>query len=647
MTQQTRLGGTHGRILHVDLTTGTTMVETPDIEVYRKLVGGRGLVAYLLLRDLPPESDPLGPENMLIFAPGILQGTGLPGSGRHGVGAKSPLTGALASSEAGGWFGHEFKRAGLDALIIRGRAKQPVYLWIRDGRAEIRPATHLWGKNTAETEALIREELDDKRARVAQIGIAGESLCLFSAIMHDVCRAAGRGGLGAVMGSKNLKAVAVSGNTTPQIADRTRLRAVAKWLIENYETKVGWGVKMGTTIALRGLAMAGGLPTQNFREPVFEGWEEITGDRLMETLSRDRDTCVACPIHCKQVVSYDDPLGRYTVDPAFGGPEYEAVAAFGSNCGISDLPAISKANELCNAYGLDVISTGVVLAFVMECVESGLLTATDTQGYIPRWGDPMAIIEGVELISKRQGFGDAMADGVRRLAARVGHGAERIAVHVKGLEVPMHEPRFKVAQGVGYAVAPVGADHMMNIHDVHYASPGEGVDRVNAVLQTDPLPPGEMSERKMQLFFHEVRWKHFHDCAVVCLFYPYRYHHLAEALSAVTGSEYSIEDVLIVGERAQALSRLFNMREGFARDDDQLPPRLMEPFRSGPLSGAGLTPESFDWALRRYYEMMGWDPETGEPTTSCLERLGVNGLFGEIEKQIAGAPNNPDTGGGK
>jgi len=239
------------------------------------------------------------------------------------------------------------------------------------------------------------------------------------------------------------------------------------------------------------------------------------------------------------------------------------------------------------------------------------------------------MIQGIELIGKRQGFGDRMANGVRRLAAEIGHGAEDLALHVKGLELPMHEPRFKVAQGIGFAVAPVGADHMMNIHDVHYASPGEGVERVNAVFETGPLPPGELSERKLQLFFHELRWKHFHDCAVLCLFYPYRYHHLAEALSAVTGTEYSVEDVLVVGERAQALSRLFNLREGFTRADDRLPQRLMRPFDRGPIAGGGASPEAFEWGLSRYYEMMGWDPETGEPTDVCLERLGLTALLGQ------------------
>ena len=250
MSKQQTLGATYGKILHVDLTTGAIEVETPDPEVYRKLVGGRALVAYLLLRDLPAGADPLGPENRLIFAPGILQGTNLPGTGRHGIGAKSPLAGALASSEAGGWWGHEFKRAGFDALVVRGRAEQPVYLWIKDGHVEIRFAAHLWGKETGPVEALIRLELADDHVRVAQIGIAGEHQVRIAAVMHDVNRAAGRGGLGAVMGSKNLKAVAVRGRMALPVADRTPLTELSKWLGSVYEEKLVWAVKRGTHLEM-------------------------------------------------------------------------------------------------------------------------------------------------------------------------------------------------------------------------------------------------------------------------------------------------------------------------------------------------------------------------------------------------------------
>ena len=271
------VGGTWGKFLHVDLTSGRQWVEQPSDELYLKLVGGRALVAYLLLRDLPPETDPLGPDNLLIFAPGILQGSNLPGSGRHGVGAKSPLTGAIASAEVGGWWGHEFKRTGFDALILHGRSDRPVYLWIHDGQAEIRPAENLWGGDTADVEWAIQDELADKRVRVAQCGVAGENQVLFASIMHDINRAAGRGGLGAVMGSKQLKAVAVRGTMNPPVAVRKRVGAVSKWLGDNYETLTAWAVKIGTVQGVRNWGRVGALPPLHFTEPLLGERESITG----------------------------------------------------------------------------------------------------------------------------------------------------------------------------------------------------------------------------------------------------------------------------------------------------------------------------------------------------------------------------------
>ena len=631
MTAQARapLGGAHGKILHVDLTSGQVKIETPDQYIYRTLIGGRALITYLLLRDLPPGADPLGPENRLIFAPGILQGTNLPGTGRHGVGAKSPLTGALGSSEAGGWWGHEFKGTGFDALVIRGRAAQPVYLWINDGEVEVRPAEHLWGKETAEVAALLHKELGDHKVKIAQIGIAGENQVRFAAIMHDVNRAAGRNGLGAVMGSKNLKAVVVRGTKPPSLVDRKRIVTVARWLGQNYQVDAAWAVRMGTPGGVSSLGLISALPTRNFQDPIFPGREKISGELMHETILKGRDTCMVCPIACKQVVAHED-AGEYNLAPVYGGPEYETLAALGSNCGVDDLLAVAKANERCAAYGLDTISAGATIAFVMECVDRGLLTADATGGYLPRWGDSQAMLAGVELIARREGFGDKMAEGVARLAADIGHGAEAFALHVKGQELPMHEPRLKAAMGLGYAVAPVGADHMMNIHDTDFARPGYRLRRVNSVYKVDPLPPDDLGEEKMNLFYHEVNWMHALDCCLICMFHPYRYEHVAEALSGATGIEYRIEDVLAIGERAQTLGRLFNYRQGFTAADDRLPSRVMKAFNTGPLAGIEITPDSFDWALHRFYELMGWDRETGTPLPERIEALGLAKLLADI-----------------
>jgi len=576
---------------------------------------------------MPSGADALGPDNILVFAPGILQGTNLPGTGRHGIAAKSPAGGAIASSEAGGWWGHELKRAGLDALVVHGHAEQPVYLWITDGNVEIRPAGHLWGKETGPVEALIRSELSDDKVRVAQIGVGGENQARIACVMHDVNRAAGRGGLGAVMGSKRLKAVAVRGRKAVPVADRAPLAELGKWLGSVYEEEMVWAVKRGTIGGIINLGKIGALPTRNFRDPMFDGREGISGALMMETIRTGRDTCAVCPVRCKQVVEYHDPAGRYSLDPIYGGPEYESMAALGSYCCVSSLHAMAKANERCAAYGLDTISAGSVIAFVMECVEKGLLTAQDTGGYLPQWGDGDAMLQGIEMMARSRGFGAKMSGGVQRLAAEVGRGSEELAMHVKGVELPMHEPRLKAGMGLGYAVAPVGADHMMDIHDTSYSAPGGALERVNAVYPVGPLPPGDLGAEKVNLFYHEVNWQHFLDCAVVCMHYPYDYQQMATALTAATGTEYTIRDVLAVGERAQTLSRLFNYQEGLTESDDRLPRRVMKPFDSGPLAGIEITPESFATARRSYYELMGWDPDTGRPTPERVAALGLAGLI--------------------
>jgi aldehyde:ferredoxin oxidoreductase len=627
------LGGTHGRILHVDLTLGKTQVEQPPKDFYRLLVGGRAVATYLLLRDLARETDPLDPDNLLIFAPGIMQGTNFPGAGRHGVAGKSPLTGALGSSEVGGWWGHEFKRSGYDALVIRGRAGSPVYLWIHDGEVEIRPAGHLWGMMTAPAEAAIREELGDGRVRVAQIGPGGENLVRYAAVMHDVNRAAGRNGLGALMGSKNLKAVAVRGTGQVPVADRARVRAIARWLGENYKDVMGWataGIGRGTQDGVTNNSVQGGLPTRNFGSPIFEHAELLSGKRNYEMFFKGRDTCQGCPVSCKQVFENEDEEPYRRLDPVYGGAEYEAMAAFGSCCDVSDNLAVLKANELANAYGLDAISAGVSIAFVMECFENGVLTADDTGGLAFHWGDPELLVRAVEMIGRREGFGDVLAEGVARMAARFGPASEPFNMTVKGQELPMHEPRLKHAMGVGYAVAPIGADHMINMHDTMFNRDGSAIQRVNTALAEPigPVPRDVLNEDKMKIFSHELNFRHFEDCALICHFYAYDYGQLAEALSGVSGAEYGIQDIMAVGARAQTLSRLFNLREGFTADDDRLPRRVMEAFDSGPIAGSAASEADFDWFRRRFYEVMKWEPETGEPTDECLGDLNLDGLLG-------------------
>jgi aldehyde:ferredoxin oxidoreductase len=632
--EESMIGGVHGKILHVDLTSGDAYVEHPPDDLYRLLAGGRALVAYLLLRDLPPETDPLSPDNLLIFAPGMMQGTSFPGAGRHGVGGKSPLTGALGSSEVGGWWGHEFKRTGFDALVVHGRAGSPVYLWIKDGTVEMRPADDLWGQKTAPAQAAIRRELGDERVRVAQVGPAGENRVRYAAIIHDVNRAAGRNGLGALMGSKNLKAVAVRGTLKVPVADRSRATQVARWLGENYQDLMGWaaaGIGRGTQDGLLNGSEVGNLPTRNFGQPVFEHARLLSGERNYAMFLKDRDTCHGCPVRCKQVFENvdEDPYRR--LDPVYGGAEYEAMAAFGSCCDVSDNLAVLKANELANAYGLDAISTGVSIAFAMECFENGILTTEDTGGLEYHWGNAGLLVRSVEMIARREGFGDVLAEGVNRMAARFGPESQPFNITVKGQELPMHEPRVKHALGVGYAVAPVGADHMMNMHDTAFVRDGRSLRRVNSALDEPigPVPRDMLNEDKLAIFYNELNFAHALDCALICQFYCYDYDHVAEALSGVSGLEYGIHDVLAIGERAQTLSRLFNLREGLTAEDDRLPRRIMTPFDSGPVEGSAARAEDFAWFKRGFYERMGWDPDSGAPSHKRLQELELDRLLSQ------------------
>jgi aldehyde:ferredoxin oxidoreductase len=387
---------------------------------------------------------------------------------------------------------------------------------------------------------------------------------------------------------------------------------------------------MGTPAGVVGLERLGALPTRNFQDFRFQNAAQIGGQHMYETILKERDSCMVCPITCKQVVEHQGHEGRYSIDPVYGGPEYETLASLGSNCYVDDLLAVAKANERCAAYGLDTISTGGTIAFVMECVECGLLTADDTGGFLPQWGDPEAMLQAVDLIARREGFGDKMANGVARLAAQIGKGAEEFALHTKGLEVAMHEPRFKPGMLIGFATSPLGGDHITSVQDSDYANPGNNVDRVNAVYKVEPLERYDLGEEKLHLIYYETNWHHFLDCGVMCYFHPYCYEHMAEALSGATGVEYSIHDVLAVGERANTLGRLFNYREGFTQSDDKVPRRFMKAFEEGPIAGEALAPEMFERLLRRYYELMGWDRETGYPLPERLETLGLSELLADI-----------------
>ncbi len=404
--------GVNGKILRVNLTDRTIKVEEPEEKFYRKHLGGRGLISYYLLKELEPGIDPLSPENLLIFAVGPLTGGPFAGAGRSSVGAKSPLTGGYGDSEGGGFWPAEFASAGYDALLVEGAADEPVYIWIDDGEVEIRSAENIWGKKLGEAERLIKQELGEKNLRVSQIGPAGENQVRYACIINDLAHAHGRTGMGAVMGSKNLRAVAVKGGEGPEIADRDKVMEQARWMAQNGRDEAYGLYDTGTAGITLSLSESGGLPTRNFQQGQFENAEKISGQKLRDTILKDRETCHACPINCKRVVETDD------IDPQYGGPEYETIGSLGSNCGIDDLEAISKGHELCNSYGLDTISTGMNISFAMECFENGVINEEDTGGLQLNFGNAEAMLTLIEQIAKGKGFGKKLVKGVRHAAEK-------------------------------------------------------------------------------------------------------------------------------------------------------------------------------------------------------------------------------------
>jgi aldehyde:ferredoxin oxidoreductase len=609
--------GYNGRILRVNLTNQTFEVEEPDEIFYRTYFGGRNFIAYYLLNELKPSIDPLEPDNKLIFATGVLTGAPTGGTGRNSVGAKSPLTGLYGEAEAGGFFGSELKKAGFDALIIEGKAVKPVYLWIKDGQVEFKDATHLWGKKVACADKQIKAELNDKLIRTALIGPGGEKLVRFACILNDIVHAYGRTGMGAVMGSKNLKGVAVRGRGKVEYANRQKLAAIAKWLIDNVDSYCGWAKFAGTPGSLLGHNAAGGLPTRNYSSGYFEKAEEISGEKMHATILVGRDTCFACPVRCKQVVEVKEP---YQVDRIYGGPEYETLAAFGSLCGVSDLKAIAKANELCNANSLDTISAGAAVAFAMDCFEHGIITTADTEGLDLKFGNARAMLELVQQITDRQGLGAILAEGVEKAAQTFGKGAEKLAVHVKGQPLPFHDGRLKQGTGLGYALSPTGADHNHNMLDDFYAPGGFGMGEMTALGILEPLATNCLDHRKVRMYAYHTMWKSLLNCFGLCMFMPYSYQQQAELVQAVTGWNTSTWELAKVGERSINLTRIFNLREGMTAKDDTLPPRLFEV----PIGDKGyvVEPEQLQLAIKTYYAMMGWDEE-GRPTLAKLQELGI------------------------
>ncbi|MBN1685261.1 MAG: aldehyde ferredoxin oxidoreductase family protein [Spirochaetales bacterium] len=603
--------GYSGKILRVNLSTSKITVENPEELFYRRYLGGWGFVGYFLLKELKQGIDPLGPENKLIFAPGIFTGVQLSGSGRSAVGAKSPLTGGFGEGDVGGYFGAELARAGWDTVIFEGKAKKPVYLSIKDDKYELKDASHVWGKDTWETQEILKEELGDSRTRFSLIGPAGERLILFSCIINDDNRAAGRSGLGAVMGSKNLKAVAVRGTVGKDVADEDKLKELRNWVAKDAKPMWEGMQQYGTDGGLLGLNAGSGLPTRNFKDGQFAEAENVSGQTMADTILVGRPTCYACVIRCKREVEIPD--GPYKTDKKYGGPEYETIGSIGTNCGVGDLAAIAKGNALCNGAGLDTIGAGMMVSFAMECFENGIITENDMGGVKANFGNADAMLRLLEMLNNREGIGDLLAQGYKPCIEKWGKKAEKFAIHNKWQPFPMHEPRYKFGLGLGYAMSPTGGDHMHNIHDQMVESE-RGLGGVRPYSVLEPMPAQELSPSKVRVLYYHTMTQTLKNMIGMCHFPPWNPNHVTDIVKAVTGWDTSLFELFKAAERGWTMARAFNLREGLTAEDDTIPERFFESFESGPLKGVAHDHKQFDRMKALYYQLAGWDKKTGEPT---------------------------------
>lgn len=624
--------GYHGKILHLDLTHNQFHVEEPPEAFYREWMGGSALALTYILRQTPPEIDALDPRNTLVLAASVLTGVPLAGLSRLTVAAKSPLTGCIGDSQCGGFFPSEFKFAGFDAVVVTGRAEHPVYLWLENGRYELRSAGHLRGRTTGEVQDTLRAELGDKRIEVLQCGLAGENGVRFASLMNNANRAAGRTGMGAVMASKNLKAVAVRGNLRPTLADPAGVKRLSRWGVENLKNKDVYMLSQGGTAgSIAWSSDNGGLSAYNWASGTFEGSKQIDGSIINQSILERRDTCYACLVRCKPVDTIPD--GPYPVDPVYGGPEYETLFSFGSSCGISDLAAVAYANQLCNMYGMDTISCGATIAWAMDCFEHGLIGLDDTGGLDLHFGNTAAMVQLVEAIAHRSGFGDLLADGSVRAAEKLGRGTIDLVVAVKKQEMPAHMPQSKPGLGLVYAVNPFGADHQSCEHDPAYSFYPE---RARQLGLEQPQPEFALNEEVARYAFVTQCLYSCLDSLDICQFVfgagwqLYDPDQLVESVRAITGWDVNMAELLKLGEKRINLMRLFNLREGVDASADMLPKKIFQPLTGGKSDGRTIDPVQFEQTRLAYYHLAGWEPVHGTPPKAKLEELGIGWAWNSL-----------------
>jgi len=621
--------GYNGKILFVDLTQGATKEEGLPEKVYRDFIGGVGLGARILYERMNPKVDPLGPDNMLGFLVGPLTGTGIHGA-RFQTVTKSPITGGWGDANSGGSLAPQLKAAGYDGVFFSGISPKPVYLFLNDGKAELRDASHLWGKDTIETEESIRKELGDDRVKIACIGPAGEAKSLLACIKHEGS-AAGRSGIGAVMGSKRLKAFAVRGTKKVPIANPERFAVLRKDYLKSVkDTDHPWVItfkKWGTCGTTTDSIEAGDSPIKNwaiYGPEAFPTHHKISGDEVIKYVVK-KHACTGCPMGCKGWVRVDKgPYAGY----AGSKLEYETVTMMGSNCLIDNIEAVGKANDICNRLGLDTIGTGAVIGFAMECYEHGIITKEDTDGIELTWGNADALVSMTEKIARREGFGAVLADGAKRAAERIDKGAEKFAMHVGGQDIPAHDPRVSIGMGWGYVCDPTPARHTASVSCHVYHSEIDFPMSKELGLPKLEDPYDVEANAKTYATCSDV--ERFWWAAGLCAFawwpetLPF-----VEAIKAVTGwKDFTLAELLKTGRRIQTLRQAFNIREGVDTTKWRLPERLTVAPNQGPFAGKGIDAQAMK---EKGYKALGWNPKTGRPLDSTLEELGLKDLVGSLE----------------
>jgi len=633
------------KVLRINLSNNNIEIIKPGRKFYRNYFGGRNFALYYLLKELEPGTDPLGPNNILVFATSVITGAPVSGLGRHTIAAKSPLTGGFGEAQCGGHWGAELKFAGFDSVIIKGKSNKPVYILIDDNDIKILSAQEIWGKRISETVEVFNTV--HKNIKACLIGPAGENLVRYACISENGHHFAGRCGLGAVMGSKKLKAILVkSSNRQINIYEPEKLTEINKWFIKSLKSHPALQLlhKLGTAKGVSAMSDLGYLPTYNFQDCSFKYAKELSGEEMEKKLGAGTRSCYKCAVSCKRVL--EGKNDRFSVSKKVGGPEYESISTLGSLLGVDNIYDVAKSNELCNEYGLDTISTGVTIAWAIECFERGIINEKETCGIKLKWNDSNTYHKLIKSISLREDLGALLAEGSLRVSRQIGKGSSKYSMQVKGQELPGHEVRGKWGVALGYAVSPTGGDHLQAAHDVWFDKKGDYSDRLSYVDIEDLSPLGildpiekeDLSGQKIRLFqYCQFLWS-YHDVLDMCIFPnvpEYRAFSLkqhVDIIKYITGWRTSLFELMKLGERGVTMARAFNIREGFNKNDDILPERFFEPIRSGTLKGHRIDKKKFEKGLRLYYEMMGWDEE-GIPRKAKLEELNIGWVL-EKDKKV-------------